>query len=403
MKLVWNSLLYLAIFGVLTSTGYLILLLGATARFRRRKRADVAADQPLPPATMMKPLCGMEPRLEENLESFFLQDYPEFEILFGTRDASDPALEVVRRLCARYPKVPVKIVFSGEPDKPNAKVCTLREMFAQASHEYVVISDSDVGVAPDYLLRVVPPLLDEKIGLVMCLYRGVPTGGFWAGLEALGMSVEMTAGVVAASTIGEVDFALGPTMATSKRVVESVGGVGALAEYCADDYVLGNLVAKSGRKVIISANVIDHYVVNRSLRASLLHQTRWMLSTRFSIPAGHASSVMTFAVPFGVLGAIAGVGAGHFALGAALLGWTVINRMIMSVAVGWGVVRDRRALKYCWLYPLRDLMGFGFWLASYAGDTVDWRGEKYKLVRGGRMIRQSCAVTERTDVDVSVR
>lgn len=403
MKLVWNSLLYLAIFGVLTSTGYLILLLGATARFRRRKQTASGTDRQMPAATMMKPLCGMEPRLEENLESFFLQDYPVFEILFGTRNDGDPALNVVRRLCARYPNVPVRIVFSGEPDKPNAKVCTLREMFAQASHEYVVISDSDVGVAPDYLRRVVPPLVDEKIGLVMCLYRGVPTGGFWAGLEALGMSVEMTAGVVAASTIGEVDFALGPTMATSKTVVENVGGIGALADYCADDYVLGNLVAKSGRKVVISENVIDHYVVNRSLKASLLHQTRWMLSTRFSIPAGHASSVMTFAVPFGVLAAIAGVGAGHGAPGAALLGWTLINRMIMSVAVGWGVVRDRRALRYCWLYPLRDLMGFGFWLASYAGDTVDWRGEKYKLVRGGRMIRQSCAVTERTNVDVSVR
>ena len=158
---------------------------------------------------MMKPLCGLEPRLEENLSSFFLQDYPNFEILFGTRDAGDPALEIVRRLCARYPHVPVKIVFSGEPDQPNAKVCTLREMFAQASHEYVVISDSDVGVEPDYLRRVVTPLLDDKTGLVMCLYRGVPTGGFWAGLEALGMSVEMAAGVVAAFEHGRSEFCPG--------------------------------------------------------------------------------------------------------------------------------------------------------------------------------------------------
>jgi ceramide glucosyltransferase len=389
MSLIWKALLALATVGVLTSTGYVLLLLVAVARFRRRRsNPQPPLLQPLPPATLMKPLCGLEPGLEENLTGFFLQDYPSFEILFGTRDAADPALDVVRRLCARYPHVPVKIVFSGQPAHPNAKVCTLRQMFAQASHEYVVISDSDVGVRPGYLRQVVAPLLDPQTGLVMCLYRGVPTGGLWAAMEALGMSVEMTAGVVAASCIGEVDFALGPTMATRRQVVASVGGIGVLADYCADDYVLGNLVAKSGRKVVISAHVIDHYVVNRSFKASMQHQTRWMLSTRFSIPRGHASSLLTFATPFGVLAAIAGSLSGHATLGLALLGWTLLNRMAMSVAVGWGVVRDWRSLAFCWLYPLRDLMGFGFWLASYAGDTVVWRGETYRLIRGGRMIRQ---------------
>jgi len=389
MKSVFDVFMWLAIIGVLASTGYLLLLLVASARFRLRRRKGMAlSPERMPPATMMKPLCGLEPRLEENLASFFVQNYPEFEILFGTRDATDPALEVVRRLCARYPHVKVKIVFSGEPDKPNAKVCTLRKMFAAASYEYVVISDSDVGVRPDYLSRVVAPLLDDKTGLVMCLYRGVPTGGFWAGLEALGMSVEMTAGVVAAASFGEIDFALGPTMATRREVVESVGGIGNLAEYCADDYVLGNLVAKSGRRVVISDEVIDHYVVNRSFKASMQHQRRWMMSTRFSIPVGHACSILTFAMPFGVLAAIAGWLSGHAVLGGELFCWALINRMIMSVAVGVGVVQDWRALTCCWLYPLRDLMGFGFWLASYAGDTVDWRGEKYRLSPGGLMIRQ---------------
>ena len=385
--------MWLASTGVLTSTGYLVLLLAASTRFRWRRR-EIAARSPeqMPSATMMKPLCGLEPRLEENLASFFAQDYPEFEILFGARDSSDPALEVVRRLCARYPHVNVRVVFSGEPDKPNAKVCTLREMFSAAKYEYVVISDSDVGVERDYLRRVVAPLLDGNTGLVMCLYRGVPTGGFWAGLEALGMSVEMTAGVLAAANMGEVDFALGPTMATRREVVESVGGIGALADYCADDYVLGNLVAKSGRRVVISDVVIDHYVVNRSFKASMQHQRRWMMSTRFSIPLGHAFSVLTFAVPFGALAALAGWLGDHAALGAEMLGWALINRMIMSVAVGWGVVQDRRALTYCWLYPLRDLMGFGFWLASYAGNTVEWRGEKYRLIRGGLMVRQGTEV-----------
>jgi ceramide glucosyltransferase len=405
MTQVWILVLWLSLAGVFTSTGFLVLLLVAAARYRRESRqagARRAEQRRMPGATMMKPLCGLEPRLEENLTSFFLQDYPEFEILFGTRDANDPALAVVRRLCARYPQVPVKIVYSGEPDKPNAKVCTLREMFAIARYEYVVMSDSDVGVDPDYLWRVVAPLLDEETGLVMCLYRGVPTGGFWASMEALGMSVEMTGGVVAAASMGEVDFALGPTMATRRAVVESVGGVGVLADYCADDYVLGNLVAKSGRKVVIGDKVIDHYVVNRSFKASMLHQRRWTMSTRFSIPVGHASSVLSFAMPFGLLAAVAGGCSGHLALGMALLGWTVLNRIIMSVVVGWGVVRDRRALAYCWLYPLRDLMGFAFWLASYAGNTVEWRGEKYRVVTGGRIVRQNAPDTNVDEKSVSV-
>jgi ceramide glucosyltransferase len=393
MSYVWKALLALATAGILTSTGYLLLLLVAAVRFRRRASLTPSS-QPMPPATMMKPLCGLEPGLEENLAGFFLQDYPSFEILFGTRDATDPALDVVRRLSARYPHVPVKIVFSGQPTHPNAKVCTLREMFAQASHEYVVISDSDVGVRPDYLRQVVAPLLDPQTGLVMCLYRGAPTGGLWTALEALGMSVEMTAGVLASDCIGEVDFALGPTMATRRAAVASVGGIGVLADYCADDYVLGNLIAKSGRKVVISRHVIDHYVVNRSFKASMQHQTRWMLSTRFSIPRGHAASLLTFATPFGILAAIAGALCGHPALGLTLFAWTLLNRILMSVAVGWVVVRDWRALALCWLYPLRDLMGFGFWLASYAGDTVVWRGETYRLVTGGRMIRLSSSQTD---------
>jgi len=406
MIFVWKALLALAAAGVLASSGYLVVLLLAVARYtaegRRARSSARSANLVLPATTMMKPLCGLEPGLEENLEGFFLQDYPQFEILFGTRDASDPALEVVHRLCARYPQVPVKIVYSGQPSHPNAKVCTLREMFAQASHEYVVISDSDVGVGPDYLREVVPPLLDPGVGLVMCLYRGAPTGGLWAALEALGMSVEMTGGVLAAALLSQVDFALGPTMATRRQLVAELGGIGVLADYCADDYVLGNMVARSGHKVVISHHVIDHYVVHRSFRASLQHQTRWMLSTRFSIPAGHASSLLTFAMPFGLLGALAGALGGHPVVSGALLGWTVLNRMLMSIAVGWGAVRDWRALAFCWLYPLRDLMGLGFWLASYTGDTVVWRGESYRLSPGGRMLLLHPAKNSKDSDSVSV-
>ncbi len=390
MNLAAQTALWIGIAGIFTSTGYLLMLLWGVLRFRRRHaQPPQTADSQLPAVTMMKPLCGLEPGLEANLETFFLQDYPQYEILFGTRNDRDPALDIVRRLCQRHPQVNVRIVYSGEPTRPNAKVCTLEVMFREAAHEYAVISDSDVSVSPQYLRRLIPPLLDGRTGLVMCLYRGVPTGGLWSRLEALGMSVEMTGGVLAASMMGEVDFALGPTMATTRAAVAKAGGIAQLADYCADDYVLGNRIQRAGYKVEFSSETINHYVVNRSFASSVRHNLRWMKSTRHSIPGGHLSSVLGFAIPFGLLAALGGALGGHAALGVELLVWTLLNRLLMCVAVGWGVVRDPRAITSCWLYPLRDLMGFAFWVGSYTGSTIEWRGEHYKLLKEGRMERVS--------------
>jgi ceramide glucosyltransferase len=268
-------LLLSALAGLISCTGFLVLLAIAAVRFRRRPR-PLACTSGLPPVSLLKPLCGPEPGLETNLASFFAQDYPSFEIIFGTRNSHDPALQVVRAVHKCYPQVPVKFVFSGEPDRPNAKVCSLQKMCAQASSDYLVISDSDVRVAPDYLRKVIAPLLDPKVGLVTCLYRGVPTGGIWSRLEALGMSVEMTAGVMVADLLEGMRFALGPSMATRRDVLEAIGGFEILADYCADDYVLGHRIYQSGRRVVLSEHVIDHVVNNRSFLPSILHQLRWM-------------------------------------------------------------------------------------------------------------------------------
>ena len=335
----------------------------------------------------MKPLCGLEPNLEENLASFFHQDYPNFEIVFGARDPSDPALEIVRDLERRNPAINVKFVFSGQPNRPNAKVCSLEKMHAAAATDYFVISDSDVKVAPNYLRDVITPLLDGSASLVFCLYRGVPTDGLWSRLEALGMSVEMTAGVIVAGLLEGMKFALGPTMAIRRDALEAVGGFAVLADYCADDYVLGHAVDESGRKVALSTHVIDHIATHRSFKGSVLHQVRWMKSTRFSRPKGHIGTGLTFAMPFGILGLITGLAVGHPFLGISLLAWSLFNCMLLSLVVGWGVVRDSRALRYCWLYPVRDLMGFCFWCASFIGRNIIWRGIRYRLQFGGKMVR----------------
>ncbi len=379
-----------ALIGLLACTVFLALVVISAVRFRRRAGTTTRARQ-CPPVTLLKPLCGLEPRLEENLESFFRQDYPSFQIVFGARDDTDPALTIVRRLCRRFPQVPVEVVFSGLPARANAKVCSLEKMVVAARYDYLVISDSDVHVRTDYLRDVVAPLLEPGVGLVTCLYRGVPVDGLWSRLEALGMSVEMTSGVIVADMLEGMRFALGPTMAIRRDVLDALGGMSVLADFCADDYVLGERVFEAGYKVVLSAHVIEHVVLNRSFQSSILHQVRWMKSTRFSRPKGHVGSGLTFAMPFGILGLIAGLFANQFALAFALLGWAFLNRTLLSAIAGYLVVRDWRSLAYCWLYPLRDLMGFCFWVASFLGTTIVWRQDRYRLTAGGRMVRLTTA------------
>jgi ceramide glucosyltransferase len=384
--MVWRLLLTIGAAGLVTSTGYLILVLIASVRFRRNERRDASSPAAFPPVTLLKPLCGIEPGLEAHLTSFFEQQYPNYEIIFGARHADDPGLTIARRISARYPSVQVQFVTTGEPWRPNAKVCSLIKMYARARHDYLIISDSDVTVGPNYVAEVVQPLLDPKNGMVTCLYRGLPTGGTWAKLEALGMSVEMTAGAIVANLLEGMKFALGPTMAIRRDALDAVGGFESLADYCADDYVLGREVADSGRQVGMSHHVIDHVVINRRFACSMHHQIRWMKSTRFSRHAGHVGTAMTFAMPFGLLGLLAAGALHHWLLGAGLFAAAYLNRVVLSIAAGWEVVRDPRALRLAWLYPLRDLMGFAFWCASYTGRMIVWRGDRYRLEAGGRML-----------------
>ena len=384
--MITGALLLVAAAGLLASSVFVVLMIVAAAHHLRRQ-PEAAMPSDWPAVTLLKPLHGLEPDLEANLESFFTQDYPDFEVIFGARDQADPALAVVRQLHKKYPKVKAKIVTSGNPDRPNAKICSLETMYVQATTSYLVISDSDVHVDPSYLREVVRPLIDERVGLVTCLYRGVPTGGAWSTLEALGMSVEMTSGVLVANMLEGMQFALGPTMAVRKDALEKAGGMGALADYCADDYVLGKRVFEAGYAVLLSKHAIDHVVINRTFRESVLHQVRWMKSTRFSRPAGHIGAGLTYAMPFGVLGLIAAVSAGHIVLGAGLFAGAALNRLVMAIVAGWLVVRDPRSFKYCWLYPVRDFTGFCYWCASFFGNTIVWRNETYRLERDGKMVR----------------
>jgi ceramide glucosyltransferase len=385
----------LGVLGLVTSTGFAAIVLCAVPAYlkERRRALGLMAARPgfTPPLTLLKPLHGAEPGLEADLETFFQQDYPAYEILFCTRSAEDAGLTIAREVAARYPAVPVKFLSTGgEPDYINAKVASMELMEAAAAHEILVISDSDVRVTADYLRAVALPFADPAVGGMTCPYRGVAAeGGLWARLEAVGMSVEMTAGVLAARAMEGMQFVLGPTMAFRRETIRRIGGFAITADYCADDFVLGNETYKSGERVELSHHAIDHMVINSDFADSMKHQVRWMKSTRFSRPAGHFGTCLTFSVPYGLLALAASIGLGHAGWGLALFAWGLVTRLALALAVGREVVGDRSWFGLLVLYPIRDLMGFWFWVAGYWGNRILWRGRVFELLPGGKM-RATC-------------
>lgn len=383
--------LALAALGLLSSTVFAGMVLAAVPPYLRERRQALRelAERPgfTPPLTLLKPLHGAEPGLEAHLATFFEQDYPAFEILFCARDLDDPGLEIARRVAARHPEIPACFFSTGgQPPYINAKVASMELMEAHAAHEILVISDSDVRVTPDYLRAVALPFADTKVGAVTCLYRGIAVeGGLWSRLEAVGMSVEMSAGVLVARLMEGMQFALGPTMAFRRETIRRMGGFRITADLCSDDFILGNETYRLGQTVVLSHHAIDHIVLHSSFIASLKHQARWMKSTRFSRPKGHFGTALTFAIPFGLLAWASLAALRHPWWGLALFLWSVVQRLALSVVIGRRVVQDGSWFGLLVLYPLRDLMGIGFWVASYLSRRILWRGRVYELLAGGRM------------------
>jgi ceramide glucosyltransferase len=383
-----SLLLVVSVIGILTSTVYALLVaVGAVRLAARRRKLPPAAFTP--PVSLLKPLHGSEPDLESHLQSFFEQEYPKYEIIFCARSEQDAGLELARRVAARYPAIRSKFVCSGSAPYANAKVWSMERMQSVAAYRFFVISDSDVSVTPEYLRAVMAPFADERVGMVTCLYRGVADSSVWSQLEAVGMSVEMSAGVLVAEMLEGMKFALGPTMVVRRDSLDEAGGFRAIGPYHADDFMLGNRISATGHRVVLSTHTIEHHVLNSSFLPSVLHQIRWMQSTRFSRPKGHFGTALTFSMPYGLLAAGVALGFHRPLLGALLFLWSWASRVALGALVGRLVVAEPRLLHSALLYPLRDLLGFCYWVASYVSNQVKWRGEVYNLLQDGFMRNDS--------------
>jgi ceramide glucosyltransferase len=372
----------LAVLGTISSIGYYALCLwSAMGLLRDRKEAGEGVRSTFaPPVSILKPLRGTDPEMYECFRSHCLQDYPEYEIVFGVSDAKDPAIQLVEQLKREFPQHAIRLMVCSENLGVNTKVSNLAQMVREASHEYLIVNDSDILVEPDYLYRVLAPLTDPKVGLVTCLYRGIANSTLGSRLESLGISTDFAAGVLVAQNIENgIRFGLGSTLAFRRRDLQAIGGFESVVDYLADDYQLGSRIASQGLRIKLSDVVVETFLPRYTFRSFAEHQLRWARTVRDSRFWGYVGLGVTFGLPWAALALL-------FAQGAnwawALLAGTAALRIAVAVVVGKSVLRDRQVLRSLAFIPVRDLFALGIWILSFAGHEVLWRGDRFRLKNG---------------------
>ncbi|HEU0174114.1 MAG TPA: bacteriohopanetetrol glucosamine biosynthesis glycosyltransferase HpnI [Blastocatellia bacterium] len=356
---------------------YLLAIVAARKLYKARETAEVAAS---PAISLLKPLRGADPDLERHLESFFLQGYPSFEILFAVRSADDPAVAVAERLMERYPSIPARLILTGEPPYANAKVYSMEKMAEAAGADILVITDSDTSVSKDYLRGVAAAFAPERVGAATSLYRGASGADLWSKLEALGMSTEFMAGVVVANHLEGMKFTLGPSMAVRRDCLRAIGGFGAMADYLADDFVLGQWASDAGYQVALLPQPVNHHATALGFTSSFKHRLRWNRSSRFSRPAGYIGQGFTYGLPWALLLFLAA----PFWWSGSLLLAVASARLWMAYELGLRLLDDRGALRRFWLIPMQDALSFATWIGGFVGREIVWRNERYRLLEGGR-------------------
>jgi ceramide glucosyltransferase len=363
-------------------------LLTLVAMLVWRAQASMARAPGLPPASVLKPLCGAEPGLYRHLRSFCRQEYPQFQLIFGVRDPADAALAVVRRLVAEFPAQPIDVVIDPQQHGSNAKVNNLINMIARARHDLLVMADSDTCVAPDYLAAVTAPLHDRSVGLVTCLYRGVPTRQIWSRLGAMYINDWYAPSVLLAWLFGYQGYVSGQTICLRRDTLQAIGGLRQTASHLADDHRLGELVRALGLRTVLSHYWLTAEHDEPNLSSLIGHELRWMRTIRVLRPKSFPWMFLTFSLPLAVLGlALIAVDKPFSRTAWALFLTTLLARLALHLVHRR---HDARALlSDCWLLPARDLLILWVWCRSLLGSQVIWRGKEFAVDDDGIMHRRS--------------
>ncbi len=371
---------------------YCLSALGLASFFRcRRKQLSLTPfpESQLPRVSILKPLRGVDPEMWESFCSHCEQDYPEYELLFGVSDPADPAVELVRKLQARYPQRSIELVVCDRILGCNIKVSNLVQMLPAARHEFLVVNDSDIRVPADYLRKVIAPLADTSVGLVTCLYGGIAAPTLGSRLEALSIATDFVPGILSARLLDKgLRFGLGSTLAFRRRDLEAIGGFEPLLDYLADDYELGRSIAKSGKRIELSAATVSTFLPAYTLREFLRHQLRWSRTIRAARRWGYVGLLYTFGLPWALAMLLVARGA--------VWAW-VLSALMLAVRLAVGLVaasvvddplhdrtEDGQLFHDLWLLPLRDLIAPFVWAAGLVGSRIHWRDNVFDL-RDGRL------------------
>jgi len=355
------------------AAGYQLFAIAACIWHLIRKRPVVGA---CPAISILKPVHGADPGFYDAIRSHAVQEYPQFEILFGIRDSEDSARGDIERLIREFPFVSIRLVICTQ-DAPNGKVGVLMDLARQARYPILIVNDSDISLPAGYLQQVVAPLADPGTGLVTCLYRAEARD--WPSrFEALGIATEFGPSTLVAPLVGVSEFGLGSTLAFRKVDLERIGGFAAIADYLADDYQLGKKLHSLGLQNCISEAVVSTRLSAGTWSAAWKHQLRWARTIRLSRGAGYAGLPITFAT----LWALVALACGLWEVALTLLA----IRLVMAIAGGWFVLRSGDVWKYCYAIPARDLWGAGVWAAGLFGNEVEWRGRRLRLDRQEQIV-----------------
>jgi ceramide glucosyltransferase len=361
---------------------YLFAFIAGYLWFIDRRKQRALGVSYTPPVTIFKPVRGAEVEAYQNYASFCRQDYLEYQVIFGVRDADDPAVAVIKRLIADYPERDLELLISEKAMGLNAKVSNLQNMYARAKHGILLIADSDIRVQPDYLRRVVAPLQQPQVGMVTCLYRGTQSTTFASRLENIGVSSTFGPEVCSARALEGMGFALGSTIVTRREILERIGGFRRLADYLSDDFMLGKLTSIEGYRVVLSDYVVEHITGPDTLGSFLNHQLRWGRSIRISRPWGYRGLILTY----GTVTSLLALPAWNFA---GIAWWifavTIFFRFLPVFSIGVYGLKDYGLARYCYLVPLQDLIRFWIWLVSFTGNEIEWRGAIFRVLPGGKI------------------
>jgi len=379
---------------------------------RRGGRYLRVADPDWAPAvTLLKPLKGVDAETWHCLESWLNQDYAgPVETLFGVASEDDPACETARQLIAAHPERDAQRVPCSESLGVNAKVSTLIQLQRRAKYDMIVVSDADVHVPLDFLANVVAPLRDKSVGLVSCFYRLSNPATLAMQFEAIAINADFWSQVLQARSLKPLGFALGAVMATTRRRLESMGGFEVLIEFLADDYHLGNRIARQGGRIVPSPVVVECRESPKSWLEVWRHQLRWARTIRACQPMPYFFSILSNATLWPLLWLVASfpaasqtsytttvgvlttvVAAKVDLLPKALLFVVAIwlARILGAMCQASKLTRSHSHWVFFWLVPIKDLLAAAVWALSFLGNSVEWRGRRYRVRREGKLVQVS--------------